>query len=261
MSEDYDIIEIKELDLNKIRPSPQDALDFKSSKGSSKIVVIGKPGSGKSFLIKSLMYEKRNLIPTALVMSGTEKTTHYFEKFVPSTMIYYDLDMMKLEDLKKKQYLVKEYLPNPWTCLVIDDCTDDPKVLNSPMFQDMYKNGRHWFMLFILSLQYCMDIKPAIRACVDGVFIMREPNIKMRKKLYENYAGIIPDFSQFCDIMDQITDDYTALYIDNMALSNDPSDCIFWYRARPMPDVFYFGSPEMWDFNEQRMNKDYQPPL
>ena len=28
------------------------------------------------------------------------------------------------------------------------------------------------------------------------------------KSLWENYAGIIPDFSSFCSILDQITDDY-----------------------------------------------------
>ena len=62
-------------------------------------------------------------------------------------------------------------------------------------------------MWYILSLQYCMDIKPVIRTNIDGTFILREPNLKNRRNLWENYAGIIPDFSLFCNILDQITDD------------------------------------------------------
>ena len=58
---------------------------------------------------------------------------------------------------------------------------------------------------------------------------------KNRKSLWENYAGIIPDFQMFCDIMDQITDDYTALYVHNATNSNKLEDCIFWYKARPVP--------------------------
>ena len=65
-----------------------------------------------------------------------------------------------------------------------------------------------------------MDVKPVIRTNVDGTFILREPSVKNRKSLWENYAGIIPDFSTFCTIMDQITDDYTALYIHNTTQSN-----------------------------------------
>ena len=82
-------------------------------------------------------------------------------------------------------------------------------------------------MLYILSLQYCMDVKPVIRTNIDGTFILREPSLKNRRALWENYAGIIPDFSTFCEIMDQITDDYTALYIHNATQSNKLEDWVY----------------------------------
>jgi hypothetical protein len=52
------------------------------------------------------------------------------------------------------------------------------------------------------------------------VFILREPNISNRKRLYEQYAGIFPSFEIFCQVMDQCTENFECLVIDNTAQSN-----------------------------------------
>ena len=140
--------------------------------------------------------------------------------------------MIEYNSFIKRQKLAKQHLKNPWGLLLLDDCTDDPKIFNKPLYQGIFKNGRHWKMLFILSLQYCLDIKPVIRTNVDGCFILRETNIKNRRSLWENYAGVIPDFTQFCQIMDNITDDYTALYINNNVQTNKIEDCVFYYKPK-----------------------------
>ena len=76
--------------------------------------------------------------------------------------------------------------------------------------------------------------RPVIRTSVDGVFIFRRPVIA-RKSIWENYASIVPSFDMFCDIMDQLTGDY-AIYIHNIGVSNKWQDCVFWYKARLIPD-------------------------
>ena len=84
--------------------------------------------------------------------------------------------------------------------------------------------------------------------------------MKIRKTIWENYAGIIPDFQLFCDIMDKITDDYTALYIHNATQSNNFEDCVFYYKATPVPKSFKFGCDEYWDFHRDRYNTEYVEP-
>lgn len=251
-------IYIKELDLETIKPNTSTYKD--PNQGGSKIVVIGKPGTGKSTLISSILHAKKHIFPVGMVTSGTEDSTGFYKQYFPDTFIFNKYDEDNIKNFIKRQKLAKKYLPNPWAILLLDDCTDDPKLVNTPLQQSLYKNGRHWKMLYILSLQYCMDIKPSIRSNVDGVFILRETNLRNRKNLWINYAGIIPDFNQFCSILDQITDDYTALYIHNATSSNKLEDCLFWYKATP-PGKFKFGSDEYWKYHEQRYNKKYIPPI
>lgn len=248
-------IYIKELDFNILRPTILDIQQKKESEGF-KLIVIGKPRSGKSWLIRDLLYHKRNLIPSGIVFSGTEDSNSFYSSFIPGSFVYDGLDVEKIKDFVKRQKISIQYVDNPWSLLLIDDCTDDPKILSTPLFQKLYKNGRHWQIFFILSLQYALDIKPAIRNNIDGVFIFRDANLENRQRVYRNYAGIIPSFDLFQTIMDQITDNYTALYIHNTSISNNWQDCVFWYRAEER-ETFQFGCPEYWNFHFERFNKNY----
>lgn len=208
-------------------------------------------------LITSLLYEKRDIFPVYFIASGTEDSNGHYKKIVPSTFVYNKLEEKKIDDFIVRQKIAKKHLENPWAVLLLDDCTDDPKIFNKPFMQGLYKNGRHWKCLFLLSLQYCLDVKPVIRTNVDGTFILRETNLRNRKALWENYAGVIPDFSLFCQIMDQCTDNYTALYIHNATTSNQLEDCLFWYKAKPIPNDFKLGSKDFWKFHKNRFNEKY----
>ena len=241
MTTSEEIIQIKPLDLDLINPNPQNYTD--PLQGGSKIFIIGKPGSGKSTLIKSLFYNKSQIVPVGVALSGTESETGFYKEFLPSAYVFDEYDQDALSNYIIRQKGARQHMKNPWTMLIIDDCMDDPTVFNKPPQPGLFKNGRHWKMLYIVSLQYALDVKPHIRSNIDGVFIFRESNVAIRKRLYENYAGIIPSFSLFEKIMDAITGDYTALYVQNSINTNDWKECVFYYKA-PVVDDFKFGCAE-----------------
>ena len=213
--------------------------------------------TGKSTLIASILYAKKHIFPVALAFSGTEDSNGFYRKLMPSTFVYNEYNEEKIKNFIRRQKIAKQHLENPWAIISIDDCTDDPRVLATPLQQGLFKRGRHWKCLYILSLQYSMDVKPVIRTNVDGVFILREPIMKNRKSLWENYASIIPDFNLFCEILDSVTDNYTALYIHNQTRSNNWQDCVFWYKAPLVPEEFKFGAPEYWEFHNERFDATY----
>jgi len=244
------VINIRELDIHSIKPRTDEPEET-----GSKLVVIGKPGSGKSVLIKYLCFMKRHLFPAACVISGTEDSTQFYAEIFADVAIHNELTEDTVKNFHKRQKVAKEYLQQPWALLLMDDCMEDSSFFRKPTFSAHYKNGRHWKLLSILGLQYAMDIPPAIRMCIDGTFIFREPNLRMRKILYENFASIIPTFKMFCAIMDEITSDHTALYIDNRSQSNNFEDCVFWIRADKVPN-YKFGSDDYWDFHEARYDTE-----
>lgn len=245
---------IKEFDLNSIPPQSV------NDKSGVKIVIIGKPGTGKTSCIQDIIASKAHITPVAQIFSGTEDSNHFYSDKFPGVCVFNKLDEKAVESFVTRQKAAMKYLENPWAIQIIDDCTDDPKVLTKPLFQSYYKNGRHWKMIHILSLQYCLDIRPNIRTNIDYTFILRETNLKNRKSLHENYAGCIDNFQDFCDIMDQITEDYTALVINNRVQSNKIEDCVFWYKAKPdrLPPNWKFGHPSAWDFHFERLDTNFQ---
>jgi hypothetical protein len=252
-------LKVKELDIDLIRPSFKDKYD--PSATGSKIVVIGKPGTGKTTLISDLLYRKRFIIPVGQVYSGTEDSNGFYQQLFPSLFVFNRYNEDSVKDFVRRQKTAKsEGLAVPWGLLLLDDCTDNTRILTSQLFQNIFKNGRHWKMLFILSLQYCMDIKPVIRTNVDGVFILRESNLRNRKSLYENYGSCIPSFSMFQMIMDDLTSDYSALYIHNRTTSNNIEDCVFYYKATQHGD-FEFGSPDFRKYHDSNYNTAYKDPV
>ena len=147
-------IEIKELDIDIIPPITGRMND--PEYGGSKIVIIGKPGTGKSSLMKDLLYSKKHIFPVGMVMSGTEDSNGFYSDMF-DTFIYNAMMKKKLKFIER-QKIAKQHLENPWAVLIIDDYADDPKIFNRPLQQGLYKNGRHWKMWYMLSLQYPTDI-------------------------------------------------------------------------------------------------------
>ena len=115
-------------------------------------------------------------------------------------------------------------------------------------------NGRHYKLLFILTMQFALGIPPNLRTNIDYVFILRENYVSNRKRLYEHYAGMFPTFEMFCQVMDRCTENYECLVINNNSKSNKLQDQVYWYKAEAHPD-FKIGGPGYWEFNDKNFQE------
>ena len=119
----------------------------------------------------------------------------------------------------------------------------------------IFMNGRHYKLLFLLTMQYALGIPPNLRTNIDYVFILRENYVSNRKRLYEHYAGMFPTFETFCQVMDQCTENYECLVINNNAKSNKLSDQVFWYKASEKPD-FKIGADSYWLYSNDNYTNE-----
>jgi len=217
-------------------------------------VFIGKRGTGKSCLVTDILWHKRN-IPIGVVMSATEEGNHYYQNYVPDLFIYSDFDgetVQKVLDRQKK--VISRNAPNPGAFLLLDDCMYDKKFMKEPCIRQCFMNGRHWKLFFMLTMQYCMDLTPDLRANVDYVFILRENVIQNREKLYKSFFGVFPTFDMFNQVMSKCTENYECLVLDNTSKSNRIEDCVFWYKAKIRKN-FRVGSDAMWAEHKKNYTK------
>ena len=214
-------------------------------------VFIGKRGTGKSTLVADIMYHKRHL-PIGIVMSATEEGNHYYQQFVPDSFVYSDYDREVIERiLDRQKQVVSNNRPNPNAFLLLDDCMYDRKFMKDVCIRQCFMNGRHWKLFFLLTMQYCMDLTPDLRANVDYVFILRENVVQNREKLYKSFFGVFPTFDMFNQVMTKCTENYECLVLDNTSKSNKIEDCVYWYKAK-MRKNFRIGSPAIWAAHKKK---------
>ena len=250
-------LELKKFDMKNI--------SFKANEAKGPVVVlIGRRDTGKSFLVRDLLYYHQD-IPIGTVISGTEEGNGFYNKLVPKLFIHNEYNTSIIENILKRQRSVLKQIKkemeaykrstiDPRTFVILDDCLYDATWTRDKMMRLLFMNGRHWKVMLIITMQYPLGVPPTLRTNIDYVFILREPYIANRKRIYDNYAGMFPTFESFCQVMDQCTENYECLVINNNAKSNKLQDQVFWYKAEAHND-FRLGSKEFWELSKG-MNSD-----
>ena len=204
-----------------------------SMKDDKVCVLIGKRNTGKSTLVTDILYHKKHL-PAGIVMSATEEGNHHYQQFVPDLFIYSDYDKDAIERvLERQRQILLRNKPITPAFILLDDCMYDKKFMKDTCIRKCFMNGRHWKIFFMLTMQYCMDLTPDLRANVDYVFILRENIIQNREKLYKAFFGIFPTFDMFNQIMNACTENYECLVLDNTSKSNKIEDCVSQKTLQP----------------------------
>jgi hypothetical protein len=255
-------LELKKFDMKTISFKPNE------NKGPV-IVLIGRRATGKSYLVKDILYYHQD-IPIGTVISGTEAGNGFYSEHVPKLFIHDEYNTTIIENILQRQRTVlkvikkeietqKKSTIDPRAFVILDDCLYDATWTKDKMMRLLFMNGRHWKVMLVITMQYPLGIPPNLRTNIDYVFILREPYIANRKRIYENYAGMFPTFESFCQVMDQCTENYECLVVNNNAKSNKLQDLIFWYKAQPHPN-FKLGSKEFWELSKN-INSDDEDEL
>lgn len=252
-------LELKKFEMKMISFKPTE------NKGPV-IVLIGRRDTGKSFLVRDILYHNQE-IPIGTIISGTEAGNHFYEKHVPKIFIHDEYSTSIIENILKRQRMIFKQMSkeeettgrpsrvDPRAFVILDDCLYDDSWAKDKVMRLLFMNGRHWKIMLIITMQYPLGIKPNLRTNVDFVFILREPYISNRRRIFDNYAGMFPTFESFCQVMDQCTENYECLVIHNNSKSNKLEDQIFWYKAKSHGDFKLCAKP-YWDMSKDIKSDD-----
>lgn len=234
------------------------------------VVLLGKRNTGKSFLVRDILYNNSDM-PIGTCISATEPANKFYGNIVPKPFIHYDYSSNLIDNVIKRQKLILKQQDkekktkgfsniDPRAFLIMDDCLFDNSWCKDTGIRTIFMNGRHFKLFYILTSQFPLGIPPVLRTNIDFTFILRENIVNNRKRIYDNFAGMFPTFDIFCQCLDQTTENFECLVIDNTSKSNKLEDCVFWYKARSHPD-FKIGASQFWMNNDADSESDEDEPF
>jgi hypothetical protein len=222
-----DSLRLREFKLDWFAPSPS-------------IAMIAKRRSGKSWVCREILKHFSD-IPGGLIIAPTDKMSCFYGKFFPDLYIHYKFDpeilkkMLKRQDIMIEKMKIKERQGkrvDPRAYLIMDDCLSSKgSWMKDEMIMEMFFNGRHYHIMYILTMQFPLGISPELRGNFDYVFLLAEDVVSNQKRLYDHYAGIFPNFNAFKSVFAEVTRDHGSMVLVNQGAAANFLDKVFWFKA------------------------------
>jgi hypothetical protein len=143
----------------------------------------------------------------------------------------------------------------------MDDCLGQKGswVRDKPI-QELLYNGRHYKIMYILTMQFPLGITPELRSNFDYIFLLAEDYISNQKRIYDHYAGMFPSFDSFRQVFMQLTQDYGSMVIVNRGVKNSLFDKIFYYKAPNLSEIndIKIGCSQFREFHKNNYNRNWK---
>jgi len=241
--------------------------DPASTKHSRIWLIIGPRGSGKTILLRDILYKTRKHYDIGLAMTATTSTVDTFKDFIPYHLIFkkgYNYE--QCEQLLKVSKDLTAQGKQQKALLILDDCMFDSKVMKSDAQTEIHLNGRHSGISLINTTQYAMIIPPAIRTNIDYVLVLQDSVLANRKRLHSFFFGNFPTFKDFDRVFNNVTENNGALVLDRTKNTSNIEDCTFYYKASMDLPQFRIGKKIYWSMDRavqkyREQHKDSTPVL
>lgn len=220
----------------------------------STIAIIAPRRSGKSFLIRDILYHKRKQLNYGVVFCGTENFNHFYKSFIPSTYIYETFDSKKLENIVNKQKIIianNGKRDDNRMFIVFDDILQEEKLWKKDKtVLELFFNGRHLNIMFIISIQYPLGLSPSMRMNIDFTFFFNESQDDMVRKYFTYFSR---HFKNYNDFRKAFTDVCAVKQYRTLVVNTESIMC---YLADDRRN-FTVGSPDFWKYHIENYNENY----
>jgi hypothetical protein len=259
----------KEIQINGGDKMPIFEFKFKTLVADPSIVLIAPRGSGKSWLVRAILYEFRK-IPCGLIISGTERMSPFYSKFFPDSYIFYDYrteviqrlivrQQEILDKVQERQKIGKKII-DPRSFIIMDDCLGQKGAWgkDKPILELLF-NGRHYRISYVLTMQFPLGITPELRSNFDYIFLLAENKVSNQKRMWDHYAGMFPTFDGFRNVFSDLTSDYGSLVISNRGAGKGFIETVFWYKAPDLSDInIEMGCKQFNKYHKDNYNSEWK---
>jgi len=227
--------------------------------------MVAKRGAGKSWVCRDILHHYKNL-PGGLIIAPTDRMNMFYGKFFPDIYIHYKYKTDIIEKLLHRQTKMIEKMRkkfkrnkkcNPRTFLVMDDClADKGQWTKDQKIFELFYNGRHYQIMYILTMQFPLGIKPELRSNFDYIFLMAEDFFNNQKRLYDHYAGMFPNFNTFRQVFAELTKDFGCMVIVNRGARKNLLDKVFWFKAKHR-SIEKIGCEQFRKYHQKNYDRDW----
>jgi len=172
----------------------------------SNILLIGRRGSGKTFMIRDILKNMPNeVIANCMIVSAAEKMSPFYKSFFPDAKVIGSYD-----NSGAISSFIEDNIPG---VIILDNyITTAPSKLNE--FRNLIFNSRCYKKTVITAVQFPVNFTPEIRINFDYVFLLDEHFSSYKKKIYDQYGNNFNSFTEFNTIFGNITiKSYNAMVI------------------------------------------------
>lgn len=258
---------VKDVSINGNDKLPINEFKLESMCENPSIVMIAKRGSGKSWVCRAILNHFKE-IPVGLIIAPTDRMNTFYGNFFPESYIHYNYKSEIIERLlvrqevmidKKKKKMLKGKTIDTRAFIVMDDCLSKKGtwMKDQPITELLY-NGRHYDIMYILTMQYPLGITPELRGNFDYIFLLAEDFVSNLKRIYDHYAGMFPNFDSFRQTFCQLTDNFGCMVVVNRGARKSFLEKVLWYSAPTITEKIIIGCKQFRKFHDDNFDPNWR---
>ena len=195
------------------------------------ILICGRPGSGKSQLIRFILCENSADYSTdpfkfGIVMCNTSFNNSY--DYIPDNYVHSKFDISIIENMMMIQESTNAVHR---AFLVLDDCLPQGE-FNNQIFTRILTQFRHLNISIIIATQYIYKVPPTFRECATHVAIFKQTTKRSFSALFESFGSYFESLNDFMNYVQSNTGDYKFILYSVNSSSKEIKDL---YQVKKAP--------------------------
>jgi hypothetical protein len=214
-------------------------------------LVVGKRRYGKTTMTRDWISKIYQYFPDGGYVFTGSKHNRYWGQHFPESRIYDGFQpsvleaIMRDQEQKVNRMIAGEQII-PFILIVFEDLAANVHLKYEEVFKKLAFNGRHFFVCIFYLTQDIKSVGPDVRQNADIVAFTYQTQKRSMDAIEADWAALFHRDMDMAAVVQQNTQDYQMLVIDQTVARYDASEAFFVYSAEEDPEPFAVGDALFW---------------